>query len=166
MADAKPKYHSDTWLENDDVTVDGKRVKLYGYEAGVITWRPVAVNSDGELITGVNLVQQQMAFYSTGDAIVNNLVVDGIYFKNDVTITKIGIFADIAPTGANLIIDQIIAGVAQSKAATLTAGSQYEETDITDLAVLTTDRFGLKITQIGSILPGTNIKVILHYEKA
>ena len=166
MADIKPKYHSDTWLENDDVTINAKRVKLYGYETAATTWRPVAVNSDGELITGVNLVEQQMSFYSVGDAIVNNLIVDGIYFKNDVKITKIGIFVDIAPTGANLIIDQTIAGAVQSKAATLTAGSQYAETDITDLAVLTTDRYGLKITQIGSTLPGSNIKIIIHYTKA
>ena len=165
MVDTKPKYHSDTWLENDDVTVDGKRVKNYGYEAATLTWRPVAVNSDGELITGVNLVQQSEEYYFEGDAILSEVIKDGKFFKNDVKVTKIGIFARTAPTGADLKLDLLSGGVALSKVATLTAGQQYEETDISDNTYLTTDRFGLTFTQIGSTLPGTGISITVFYEK-
>jgi hypothetical protein len=119
----------------------------------------------GIVTTGLYTMKQQMNISSSGDAVVNNLIIDGIYFATNVKITKITLFADISPTGANLIIDQTIGGAVQSKAATLTDGSQYEETDTADLSVLTTDRYGLKITQVGSTKPGTNIKVVIHYEK-
>jgi len=158
-------YESDKLKAYDNTTVWGQIVKNYGYDLTNTTWRPIRVNSDGELITGADLVQQQMTIYSPGDAVVNNLIIDGIYFKNDVKITKLTIFVDQSPTGADLIIDQIVGGAVQSKAATLTDGSQYEETDVADLVVLTSDRYGLKITQIGSTKPGSNIKVIIHYQK-
>lgn len=119
----------------------------------------------GIFTTGVYTMKQQMNISSSGDAVVNNLIIDGIYFATNVKVTKITLFADISPTGADLIIDQTIGGAVQSKAATLTDGSQYEETNTADLLILTTDRYGLKITQIGSTQPGTNIKVVIHYEK-
>lgn len=159
------RYESDKLKTYTNTTLWGQIVKLYGYDTDDTTWRPVLVNDDGELVTGVNLVQQLLEFFIPNDAVVNNLLIDGLYFKNDVKITKITIFAGNSPTGANLIIDQTIGGVAQSKAATLTAASQYEETDVADLSVLTTDRYGLKITQIGSTNPGSNIKVVIHFQK-
>ena len=145
-------------------TTEGKKVVLYGYDYTNLVLRKVAVNSNGELILEA-AVQQQMTFYHNGDAVVDNLVIDGLYFKYDVKITYIGIFAGKAPTGADLIIDQTIDGAVQSKAATLSDGSQFEETNTTDLTVVTTDRYGLKITQVGSTTPGTDLQVVIHYEK-
>ena len=160
-----PNYHSETWSEHDDTTVLAKRVKNYLYDYTNMVWRAQACNEDGEAITGESLVQQQMTFTYEGDAVLNELIVEGIYFKADVKVTKVTIFARIAPTGDDLKVDLIAGGVAQSKEATLSAGSQYEETDVSDETYLTSDRFGLKITQIGSTLPGTGISITIHYEK-
>ena len=152
------------WQEWEPLA-EGRRVVLVGYDYDNATYRVVAVNSDGELVTGESLVQQSQTFYINGDAVVNNLVIEGIYFLNDVKITKIGIFAGKSPTGANLQIDQLVGGVAQNKKATLTDGSQYELTNTADLTVTTTDRYGLKITQIGSTAPGSDLQVVIYYEK-
>ena len=152
--------------EHDDTTsVRAKKVVLYGWDPDALVYRKVAVNSDGQLVTGASVIYQSMSFYVNGDAVVDNLVIDGIYFQADIKITKIAIFADVSPTGANLIIDQTVGGAVQSKAATLTAGSQYEETDTADLSVLTTDRYGLKITQVGSTLPGAGLKITIFFQK-
>ena len=89
MAQPDQIYHSDHRRTLDNTTLWGQIGKNYGWDSGNTTWRPIAVNSDGELITGVNLVQQQMTFNIPGDAVVNNLIIEGILFKADVKITKV-----------------------------------------------------------------------------
>lgn len=158
-------YMSDSRRTLDNTTLWGQIVKNYGWDATNLIWRPIAVNEDGETITGASLIQQSMSFFVQGDAVVNNFVIDGIYFKNDVKITKVALFNDKSPTGADMIVDQTVGGVALGKAATLSDGSQYEETDTADLSVLTTDRYGLKFIQVGSTIPGSGIKVVVFYEK-
>ncbi len=65
MADIKPKYHSDTWLENDDVTTEAKKVKLWGYNADATGYVKVAVNAAGELKSSNVLAEYAIADLDT-----------------------------------------------------------------------------------------------------
>jgi hypothetical protein len=86
---------------------------------------------------------------------------DGLEFPALTTIEKIIITAREAPTGANLTIDLLKDGVEVGAVATLTAGSLYEETNITDVEYTTAERLGLITKSIGSIIEGSGINVLL-----
>lgn len=89
---------------------------------------------------------------------------DGWVAQDAITLTKVSIFAHTAPTGADLIIDVLIDGSAQTKLATLTAGATHEITDIADLSVAAGERVGFKYTQVGSTEPGNGIIVTPHFK--
>lgn len=161
-----PKYHSDTWLEHDDITIKGKRVKLYGWDTVNSAWVRVAVNDDGYvLISDGEIMKYQNQYVVEGVAQLNELVVDGIYFGNDSKIIKIGIFARTVSDTTDFKVDILKDGVALSKEATLSAGSQYEETDIVDETYITTERFGMKITQVGDNDTPVALIITVHWEK-
>jgi hypothetical protein len=89
---------------------------------------------------------------------------DGWVTQDAVTIEKISLFAHTAPTGADLQVDILIDGVAQTKLATLTAGATHEITDIADLNVAAGERVGFKYTQVGSTEPGNGVIVTPHFK--
>lgn len=93
---------------------------------------------------------------------VDLIFYDGWVAQENITLTKGSLFAVTAPIGANIIVDILINGVAQSTPMTLTAGSTHELTDITNLEVTAGQRIGLKFTQIGSTNPGNGIIVTLY----
>ena len=89
---------------------------------------------------------------------------EGHFFDSPVTITEIDIAARTAPTGANLEIDVLEDGAEQlASNPQLTAGSTFENNDISDLSFDRADRLGLIIKQIGSTVAGESLNVILHY---
>jgi len=115
--------------------------------------------------TDEDTIQQQKVFSYEGDAIVGEEIINGLYFKSNIKITKITLFSRRAPTGLDLKVDLLSNGIEQNKVSKLSNGSRFEETDIVGHIYTTIDRFGLKIIQIGSILPGTSLLIVIHYEE-
>lgn len=104
-----------------------------------------------------------LTFYFEGICQDENTIIDGLFFDSTIYIDKITLHARVAPTGANLTVDLVKNNVEASKIATLTDGSTYQRTDITDVSYDTTERFGLKIKSVGSTEAGQGLTVIVHY---
>lgn len=128
----------------------------------------------GTLSWGLQTVYKYVSFPYEATAqdedyiIIDSASGEGFRFDEDVIITDITIHARVAPTGADLIIYPIKNETEISaSAATLTAGSYIEKTDIADISITAdTDRFGLIIKQIGSTEPGQGLTVVVHYINA
>jgi len=88
---------------------------------------------------------------------------DGFTPDQSIVVTEITLSARNAPTGADLQIDLLKNSAEQSTITSLTAGSNYETTNITDTTFTTSDTLGLKIKQIGSTVAGESFNIILHY---
>lgn len=110
-----------------------------------------------------NLFQKDA--YVSGILSDEETVYDGWFPQEDITITKVGIFCRVAPTGANVQIDLLVNDTEQTRIASLTAGSSYELTDITDLDITSGQRVGLIVKQIGSTLEGEDMTVTLYFRK-
>jgi hypothetical protein len=74
------------------------------------------------------------------------------------------LFARTAPVGANITVDILKDSVEQSRIATLTAGSNAETTDITNIDFENTDNFGLKVKSIGSTTKGEDLEIVIIYQ--
>lgn len=88
---------------------------------------------------------------------------DGHFFQQAATIKKIGLFCQEAPIGADLTVDILKDGVADSKIATLTDASNFELTDIVDTNFSIAQRFGLKIINVGSTDAGNILYATIYY---
>ncbi len=112
-----------------------------------------------------NLFQKDA--YVSGILSDEETVYDGWYPQEDITITKIGIFCRVAPTGANVQIDLLVNDTEQTKIASLTDGSQHELTSGIDLDVTfnPVQRVGIRVKQIGSTLEGEDMTVTLYFKK-
>lgn len=110
-----------------------------------------------------NLFQKDA--YVSGILSDEEVVYEGWLPQEDITITKVGIFCRVAPTGSNIQIDILVNDAEQTKIASLTAGSQHEMTDITNLDVTIGQRVGIKVKQIGSTLEGEDMTVTIYYRK-
>ena len=108
---------------------------------------------------------QVVSYAYEGMAQLNDIIVDGVKMLNVVKLTWIDLYAQGAPTGADLQITLTKNAISTPAVATLAAGSKSQPTNIADQTFDTTDAIGFKITQIGSTFAGEGIKVILHYEK-
>jgi len=114
----------------------------------------------------VDMVNKAIPFFFSGIMVDEKVVLEGFYFQLGVTIKKISLHCPTGnePLGADLTIDLLKNGAEQSRIATLSMGSNYETTDITDINYTTNDRLGIKIKSIGSIFECEDLTVILHYQ--
>ncbi len=101
--------------------------------------------------------------FFAGDAVVSTNIINKFKFRSNVTIDRIFLDAQTAPTGTSLQVDILKNGVLQSQIATLDAGENFQQTKITPIVFTSDDEFGLQFTQIGSILPGSNIQAIVGF---
>ena len=133
-------------------------------EEGNTDWRTLeasvkeAIDDIGNLLTVVIsapfVAELNMVFY------------DGLIFQEDVTVKKISIHAMTAPTGADLQVDLLKDGVAQSTISTLTAASNFELTTLAPaLDFAPGERLGLKFTQVGSLEEGNGVSATVYYQK-
>lgn len=90
---------------------------------------------------------------------------DGWTPPENVTVTNIEIFCVSAPVGAKLTIDCLVDGDEQSRTASLDSSSNYQSTNITNLPILATERFGLKIKTVGATESGNGMIVTIRYKK-
>jgi len=97
------------------------------------------------------------------DAEAGLIVYDGMTLDRDLSIAKVGIYAAIPPTGANINMKLLKDGSEVNDAIVLTAAANNEKTTLgTPESFITGDRIGLKFTQAGSGTPGGEIIVTLY----
>lgn len=101
-------------------------------------------------------------YYYEATAQDETLITDGVYFKDNVVIESLSIFARVAPTDNDLTIKITLDGSEQTGTATLTDGNNYQTTTLNQ-ACTTSQRFGLKIKSIGTTEPGQGITITVNY---
>ena len=104
---------------------------------------------------------------SAQDAAQNGIVFfDGFIPEENIFVRAIGIFSQIPPTGQNLKIDILKNSTEQNNEAVLTDGNQFEKTPLaTGILFSSSDRLGLKFTQVGSVNTGDKLVVTIYFQK-
>ncbi|MBI4388976.1 MAG: DUF2793 domain-containing protein [Nitrospinae bacterium] len=103
-----------------------------------------------------------LTFQYSGLAVDEETIIDGIRFQAAATVTKIGLHAREAPSGAALTVDILQDSAEQSRVATLADGATKQITDITDINFSTSQDFGLKIKSVGSTTPGNELTIVVY----
>jgi len=106
---------------------------------------------------------QYLSVHLSGVAIATEVFFDGFFFDEDVTITKVTMYAREAPSGAAFSIDFTKGGSIQTKIATIADGLKKGTTTIAGLTYATTEELGLKVTGVGSVNAGSEITILIHY---
>ena len=138
------------------------KLRFTGGGTGSVNSWAVLYNPDSGTSAGATR-RKYLTFYYEGVCQDEETIVDGFYFGNKVAIDAMTLFARVAPTSADLTVDLLDDGAEQTRLATLTDASTYEKTIITTKYYEITDRFGLKIKQIGSLEAGQGLTVVVHY---
>jgi hypothetical protein len=112
----------------------------------------------------IDVINKVLTIPMWGTFIDEKEIWNGFYFPATVTIKKIGLHVDTAPTGANVTVDILKDDVEQTRVATLAAGSKNQVTDITDINFSATEKFGLKIKSVGTIEAGEGGTVAIYYQ--
>jgi len=112
----------------------------------------------------IDVINKILTIPVFGTFVDEKTIINGLYFPYAVTIKKIGIHTDTAPTGANITVDLLKDDAEQSRVATLTAGSRDELTDITDINYTASEKFGIKIKSIGTTEPGEGGTIEIQYQ--
>lgn len=136
------------------------RINLTKPDTGNKTWESDVENWADKLD---EVAAQYIPFHYSGEAIANEIIFDGFNFDEAVTITGVDLYAREAPTGAALTVDFTKDAIEQANVATLVAGSKKQSTVIAGLSFAAAEEFGLKIKSVGSLVPGAEIVVIVHY---
>jgi len=106
---------------------------------------------------------QYLSIHLGGAAIDEEVIFDGHFFDEDVSITEVTMHAREAPSGAAFTIDFTKTGIEQTKIASIADGSQKGNTAITGLSFTTLEEFGIKVKSVGSTVPGSEITILVHY---
>lgn len=112
----------------------------------------------------IDVINKFITYPIHGTFIDEKVFINGIYFPASVTIKKIAIHSDAAPTGADVTIDILKNDVEQSRIATLTVGSKDQLTDITDISFGTSDKLGFKFKSVGTGEPGEGGTLEIQYQ--
>ena len=140
------------------------KIRFVGGGSGEVTSWAIFYGIDPSAIVQEHSIYKMVNYNYEGIVQDEEILVDGVYFPNNVGIAGVLINSRVAPTGSNLTMDLLIAGNEQAKIATLTADSKYEKTTFSLPLLLTSnDRFGLKIKSVGSIEPGQGLNITIFY---
>ena len=136
------------------------RLNLTQPDTGNKTWETAVEDWADQLDKAA---AQYLSIHLGGAAIDEEVIFDGLFFDEDVDITKVTLHAREAPGGAVFAIDFTKGGLPQSKFASITDGSKKGSTAITGLSYTTLEEFGIKVKSVGSITPGSEITILVHY---
>ena len=136
------------------------RLNLTQPDTGNKTWETDVENWANQLDKAA---AQYLTFHLGGAAIDEEVIFDGHFFDEDVTITSVTLYAREAPSGAAFTIDFTKGGVEQTKTAALADGSNKGNTVITGLSYTTLEEFGIKVKSVGNTDPGSEITILVHY---
>lgn len=106
---------------------------------------------------------QFLSVHLGGQAVDEEILLDGLLFPEGVDITAVSFYAREAPQGASFTIDFLKNQVAQSKSVSLLQANQKGSGTVSGLSYLSTDEFGIKVTNTGTSNPGAEISIIIHY---
>ncbi|QPJ61708.1 MAG: hypothetical protein G3M70_07335 [Candidatus Nitronauta litoralis] len=112
------------------------------------------------------IARQYIPFYIAGEAVDEEIILNGFKFNHDVDISGVSMFARSGPTGSALQLDFLKDDAEQSKLVTINAGSVHSFSAVTGLEYLQTpsvEELGLKIKNVGSTNPGAEIWGLIHY---
>ena len=136
------------------------RINLTKPDTGNKTWESDVANWADKVD---ELAAQYVCIHLGGAAIDEEVIFDGFFFDEDVTITQVTLYAREAPSGAALTLDFTKGGIEQTKVASIADGSKKENTAITGLSYTTLEEFGIKVKSVGSTDPGSEITILVHY---
>jgi len=136
------------------------RLNLTQPDTGNKTWETDVENWANQLDKAA---AQYLSIHLGGTAIDEEVIFDGHFFDEDVTITAVTLYAREAPNGAPFSIDFTRGGIEQAKTAVLTDSSKKGNTAITGLSYTTLEEFGIKVKSVGSTDPGSEITILVHY---
>lgn len=133
-------------------------------EAGSVIWKGAEDNTK-EAIDDIG----NLFVLSVGSPFVpaaGDTFFDGWIPQENVTLKKIGLFAQVPPAGQALIVEVLKNGIAQPATATLTAGLTWQNNVLpTALDFTNGERLGLRYSQVGSVDEGNGILVTLYFMK-
>lgn len=132
--------------------------------AGDLNWE----NEYSDFANAVDHLGALLCFtISIQDTAVNGTVFfDGFIPEEAISVRAMGIFSLNPPTGQDLRIDIIKNSTEQNNEAVLTDGNQFEKTSLASAVLFTSsDRLGLKFTQVGSVNAGEKFVVTIYYQK-
>ncbi len=112
----------------------------------------------------ISVINKTLSIPVFGNFLDGFIFLKDFYWDSAVTIKKIGIHSDNAPTGTSATLDILKNDVEQSRIATLAAGARGQTTDITDISFGTSDKFEFKWKSVGSINPGEGGIIMIHYQ--
>ncbi|MDH3257331.1 MAG: hypothetical protein OEM27_06920 [Nitrospinota bacterium] len=136
------------------------RLNLTQPDTGNKTWETDVENWANQLDKAS---AQYLSIHQGGAAIDEEVIFDGHFFDEDVTITAVTLHAREAPNGAPFSIDFTKGGIEQAKTAILADSSKKSNTAITGLSYTTLEEFGIKVKSVGSTDPGSEITILVHY---
>ena len=136
------------------------RLNLTQPETGNKLWETDVENWANQLDKAA---AQYLSVHLGGAAIDEEVILDGLFFDEDVTITEVTMYAREAPSGAAFSIDFTKGGIEQAKTASIADGSKKGNTVITGLSFTTLEELGIKVKSVGSITPGSEITILVHY---
>jgi hypothetical protein len=132
--------------------------------AGDLNWE----NEYSDFTEAVDDLGNLLSFTVTiSDPAVNGVVFyDGFVPQENIIVNAIGLFAQTAPVGQDIKIDFIKNGIVENNSGVLTDGAQFEKTVLSSsILFLSSDRMGLKFTQVGTVVAGDKIVVTVYYQK-
>lgn len=112
------------------------------------------------------VARQYIPFYIAGEAIDEEIVLNGFKFNHDVDISGVSMFARSGPTGSALQLDFLKDDAEQSKIVSIASGSVKSFSAVAGLEYLqlpAVEEMGLKIKNVGSTDPGAEIWGLVHY---
>lgn len=127
---------------------------------------PIPLTFSTDLLVADEFLGDQLASWNYfGFAQLNDFICQNIRFQDIVEVTRINLFARVAPVGADLKVEVMDNGVGTGLIATLPAGMTKSEIDVS-YVFYGAKAFSLKIIQTG-IAPneGDSISATVHYTR-
>ncbi len=137
------------------------RINLEKPDTGDKTWE-TAVENWAEKVD--ELAAQVVCIHLGGAAIDEEVIFDGFYFDEDITITKVTLYAREAPVGAALTFDILKNGVEMAKTFSIADSAKKANAALAGVAFTTLEEFGMKVKNVGSTTEGSEVTIVVHYQ--
>ena len=144
---------------------EGYQIKVTkGSDTYTLNNQPVGTLQERDTVDAKKLEDQYLTARIGGQAIDEEIIFDGFFFDETVTITEVTLFARDAPVGSAFTLDFLKDGAEQTKLATLADGVSKQATLIAGLTYTNAEELGLKVKSVGSTSEGAEIAIIVHYQ--
>jgi len=136
------------------------RINLTKPDTGNKTWETDVENWADQLD---KVAAQYLPIYMEGAAIDEEVIFDGFFFDENVTIGHVTLYARDAPAGAALTFDILKNGSEMVKTFSIADGANKANAALTGVAFTTLEEFGLKVKNVGSTNEGSAVNILIHY---